>query len=120
MVLGEYLLIINKKGEFSLKGFAIFLYVVAFGLVVFGLITMFNYGDYNVDTNPLGSQTGHIVGGDAYNYTIIALRGAGLITAGVVVAVIGNGLIALESLNQRSTTSALNEIKSDITSSTSL
>lgn len=49
---------------------------------------MFTYGDADA-----GDYTGHIVGGDAYNYIIIGVRGVGLIGVGVVSALIGTGLL---------------------------
>jgi hypothetical protein len=45
-----------------------------------------------------GNYAAHIVGGDAYNYIIIGIRGTGLICAGIISALISNGFILL-SLN---------------------
>jgi hypothetical protein len=59
-------------------GFAVLLVLAAAGFTLGGLNTMYSY-----DT-----ETGQIVGGDAYNYIIIATRGVGLIAAGIACAVL--------------------------------
>lgn len=65
---------------------AIVLYLAAIGCAIYGVYTMFTYGDYD-------DEIGHIVGGDAYNYIIIGIRGSGLIGVGVLAAIIGTGLL---------------------------
>ncbi|MGH9943860.1 MAG: hypothetical protein ACRD9R_16065, partial [Pyrinomonadaceae bacterium] len=51
-----------------------------------GLHTMYSY-----EANP----SARIVGGDAYNFIIIAARGTGLICAGIVSALLGNAFLLL-------------------------
>lgn len=62
--------------------------------IVFGWWRMYRYDEF----------TDKIVGGDAYNYAIIATRGAGIITAGVglgVLAVLFVGLAIAERMAAR-------------------
>ena len=66
-------------------GWGWFFLVVAMLLVGVGFYTMFTYDSIRGE--------GKIVGGDAYNYIIIATRGVGFISAGVVSALIGVGAI---------------------------
>jgi hypothetical protein len=55
------------------------LFLIAAGLfTLYGLVEMYKYGPDD-----------KVVGGDAYNYIIMAGRGTGLICAGVVSALIG-------------------------------
>lgn len=63
--------------------------LVITGLVIinYGFYTMYTYGDGTVD------MTGHIVGGDAYNFIIIGIRGLGWIVSGAA-AFIGGSVIA--------------------------
>lgn len=51
-------------------------------LAIVGIVTMYNYE----------ADSARIVGGDAYNFIIIATRGTGLICAGIVSALIGCAL----------------------------
>lgn len=71
-----------------MKKLPLLLFAVAIALVGVGFYVMFSYGDYS-DSNLLGNTAGHIVGGDAYNYIIIAVRGTGFMLAGVVSALLG-------------------------------
>ncbi len=57
---------------------------VALILTAVGFYVMFTYRGY-------GDGPGRIVGGDAYNYIIIANRGIGFISAGMVSALLGIG-----------------------------
>lgn len=41
---------------------------------------------------------GHIVGGDAYNFIIIALRGLGFIVTGLIFTVVGSILLIYDLL----------------------
>lgn len=50
--------------------------VASVALTWLGFHTMYTYGDGTND------MTGHIVGGDAYNYIIIGIRGLGFVVAG--------------------------------------
>ncbi len=52
-----------------------------------GLNTMYEYGDAQ-----------KIVGGDAYNYIIIANRGIGQVCVGIVSAVVGIGFVLVGTL----------------------
>lgn len=63
------------------------LIVNAFGWAGVGLNTMYEYGDAQ-----------KIVGGDAYNYIIIANRGIGQICVGIVSAVIGSAFVLAGTL----------------------
>lgn len=81
-----------------MKGLSVFLYIVSLGLVIFGFITAYHYGDYNSDYNSSGSMFGHVVGGDAYNYTIMAGRGALWAIAGLVTTVIASALLIVEAV----------------------
>ncbi|OZQ76853.1 hypothetical protein [Paenibacillus sp. VTT E-133291] len=83
-----------------MKGWSILLYVVSLGLVIFGLVTTFHYGDYNADYNTTGSMFGHIVGGDAYNYTIIATRGVVLLIAGLIAALAASALLIVNAIQE--------------------
>jgi hypothetical protein len=65
---------------------AFLLYIIAVGLVGFGFFTMFAYGGRDLYGDP---GLGMVVGGDAYNYIIIGVRGAGFIVAGGVSALLG-------------------------------
>jgi hypothetical protein len=60
--------------------------LAAIGLVIAGFAVAFTY-----DANAFSGQRGRVVGGDAYNYIIIGVRGAGFIGAGVVSALLGVG-----------------------------
>jgi hypothetical protein len=51
--------------------------LIAVLFAVFGVWEMYSYG-----------ESDKIVGGDAYNYTIIAARGTGLICCGIISALI--------------------------------
>lgn len=64
----------------------------AIGLALYGFFTMYAY------TKQYASiSIGHIVDGDAYNYTIIAIRGVGWICAGIISAIIGSILVICSS-----------------------
>lgn len=63
---------------------AVLFYLIAVGLAGWGVFTMFAYSP-----DPLGAGWGQIVGGDAYNFQIIATRGVGFVAAGIVSALIG-------------------------------
>lgn len=72
----------------KLKVSAVIFYIASIIFVINGLNTMYTYGESDSYRSP-----GHIVGGDAYNYIIIGVRGSGLIGVGITAAVIGTGLL---------------------------
>jgi hypothetical protein len=74
-----------------LKQIIALFYIVAVGLAIYGVIMMFNY-----DTS---DGTGVIVGGDAYNFIIIAVRGVGIVCTGIISALIATGLAVYDSKN---------------------
>lgn len=84
-----------------LKNISYVLYVVSVIFLVFGFITMYNYGDYNSETNIFGNKAGHIVGGDAYNYIIIGIRGVGIILCGLLFSIVASTLIIIESIRNK-------------------
>lgn len=92
----------------KLRATAVILYLISVGFVIYGLYTMFTYGD--ADSY---DYTGHIVGGDAYNYIIIGVRGAGLILVGVVSAIIGNGFISWSKVSPEEPVVSYNTDKSN-------
>jgi len=78
----------------GVKGWVVTLYVVAVGLAAYGVFYMLAYDSE--------SGVGTLVGGDAYNYIIIAVRGVGVICTGVVVALIATGVAVYDARNPRS------------------
>lgn len=64
---------------------------IAGALTLIGFYTMFTYQATASDFGDPGP--GQIVGGDAYNYIIIAVRGVGFIAAGGVSALVGVGAL---------------------------
>lgn len=78
-----------------MKGWPKFLYALSVLSIIIGFIVMYHYGDYNEDYNSDGSMFGHTVGGDAYNYIIMGLRGLGFMAAGLISAVIATGLLIM-------------------------
>ncbi|WP_442601201.1 hypothetical protein [Paenibacillus sp. KN14-4R] len=93
---------VNESGSTSstsLKSASILLYLMSIILIIVGFIVMFHYGDYKSDDIfSSGSKFGHIVGGDAYNYIIIGIRGVGFIVTGFVVTVIASTLLIIDTL----------------------
>ncbi|USB34272.1 hypothetical protein [Paenibacillus sp. YPG26] len=81
-----------------MKGIAVILYLIAAGLLIFGIVTMYHYGDYNSGYNLSGSKAGHIVGGDAYNYIIIATRGVGLIVAALISSLVASTIFIIDAI----------------------
>lgn len=86
-----------------LKNLSVLFYFAAAVLVTIGFIVMFTYGDYDPDSYfSDGSTFGHIVGGDAYNYIIIGIRGLGFITTGLIATVIASVLLVVEAISNKS------------------
>ncbi|OMD12032.1 hypothetical protein [Paenibacillus odorifer] len=81
-----------------MKRWSVFLYIISVALIIFGFITTYHYGDYNSDYNTSGSMFGHVVGGDAYNYTIMATRGVVLLIAGLISAVVASALLIVNAI----------------------
>jgi hypothetical protein len=72
----------------GLKFLVVMFYIGAIALVTYGLITMLHYPYYSsYDTE---TPMNHFVEGDAYNYIIMAGRGAGFIILGGFIGIIGN------------------------------
>jgi hypothetical protein len=84
-----------------LRSFSYLFYAVSLALLVYGAITMFYYGDYSAETNISGSKAGHIVGGDAYNYIIIGIRGVGIILGGLLFSVVASALVIIEAIRNK-------------------
>jgi hypothetical protein len=79
------------------KVLAGYLYIQAISLMLWGIYTIYNYG--SGDKYDAGGLAGHVVVGDAYNYQIIALRGIGWISAGLVWAVIAAAMSVVTAIN---------------------
>lgn len=76
---------------------AVFLVLGVF-LVAAGFFVMFAYNEQpEYSLNP---GMGQIVGGDAYNYIIIATRGVGFICAGGVSSLLGVSLLLVSVLRE--------------------
>lgn len=82
------------------KIISIILYIVAIIFVITGFVVMYHYGDYDAELN-IGSTFGHIVGGDAYNYIIIGIRGLGFILTGLIASVIASTLLICDVLQNK-------------------
>jgi hypothetical protein len=68
------------------------LFLIGAGLfTLFGLVEMYKYGPDD-----------KVVGGDAYNYIIMASRGTGLICAGVVSALVGVAVAVFDLTDKQS------------------
>jgi hypothetical protein len=68
------------------------LFLIAAGLfTLFGLVEMYKYGPDD-----------KVVGGDAYNYIIMAGRGTGLICAGIVSALVGVAVAVFDLTDKQS------------------
>ncbi|MDN3956216.1 hypothetical protein [Sporolactobacillus laevolacticus] len=78
----------SKEG---LKALIFLFYLVTIGFVVTGLVFGFYYPNYDSELD-LGSTFNHTVGGDAYNYIIMAGRGLLWIGMAIVTAIIGAAL----------------------------
>lgn len=77
----------------TLKSIVLTFYFIAICSIIFGIITTYYYP--NASTDPLtgdstGSTFNHVVGGDAYNYVIMGLRGLVWIVIGFISALIGS------------------------------
>jgi multisubunit Na+/H+ antiporter MnhB subunit len=90
------------KPEPSVAAFntAVILYGASLILVAIGFYVMYHYGDYNEDVG-FGDKAGHVVGGDAYNYIIIGLRGLGYMISGLLSAVVGSAFLIVDRLNKK-------------------
>lgn len=75
----------------TFKGLITLLYLATIGLVITGLVFGFYYPDYDSELD-LGSTFNHTVGGDAYNYIIMASRGLLWIGMAIITAIIGAAL----------------------------
>lgn len=68
------------------------LFLIGAGLfTLYGLVVMFKYGPDD-----------KVVGGDAYNFIIMAGRGTGLICAGVVSALVGAAIAIFDLTDKQS------------------
>jgi hypothetical protein len=93
----------TKSNAEFLKGISIISYVISLGLVIAGLVITYYYPSYDSNLN-IGNKFNHVVGGDAYNYIIIGVRGLGLITIGVGFAIVGSAFLIsyyLKGLNRK-------------------
>jgi hypothetical protein len=86
-----------------MKKISITLFILSVGCVLLGFVVAFHYGDYDEKYNTLGSQFGHVVGGDAYNYIIIGIRGLCLIAVGMYIAIVACGISIYDLLLSKST-----------------
>jgi|GEM_PF-2680118 len=81
-----------------MKAWIVTLYIVAIGLAAFGVYTMLAYDS--------DEGVGVLVGGDAYNYIIIAVRGVGFICTGIISALIATGIAVYDARNEQQTVTA--------------
>ncbi|MCU6709288.1 hypothetical protein M6D81_11280 [Paenibacillus sp. J5C_2022] len=72
-----------------MKAWMIVLYIAAVGFAIAGFYVMFYYDADDMSTK--------IVGGDAYNYIIIGVRGVGIICVGIISALIATGMAIYDS-----------------------
>lgn len=79
--------------SFNLKKISYIFYAVAVLFTIIGFVVMYHYG------NEYESDFGHVVGGDAYNFIIIGIRGIGFIITGLISCVIGSTLLIYNALN---------------------
>lgn len=96
-----------------LKLASILLYAVSIGLVATGFVFMFHYGDYDEKYNTFGSKFGHVVGGDAYNYIIIGVRGLGFIVTGLISALAASTLLVIDVISKKNALSQNIQHRSD-------
>lgn len=75
----------------AFKGVIAIFYLATISLVITGLVFGFYYPDYDSELD-LGSKFNHTVGGDAYNYIIMAGRGLIWIGMAIITAIIGGVL----------------------------
>ncbi|GGL55648.1 hypothetical protein [Sporolactobacillus putidus] len=80
-------------------------YLIALGCIVFGIVTAYYYPDQQKDLlgNPTGSIFNHVVGGDAYNYIIMGLRGLVWIVIGFISAIIGSTCAIIRGVHKSDT-----------------
>ncbi len=91
-----------------MREFSAFLAVVFFVTAIIfagvGLNTMYSYE---------GNYSAHVVGGDAYNFIIIAARGTGLICAGIVSALLGNAFLLFAIFSKRTRSRVTNTVTAE-------
>jgi hypothetical protein len=89
-----------------MKAWMIILYMAAIGFAVAGIYVMFYYDPEDLSTK--------IVGGDAYNYIIIGVRGVGLICVGIISSLIATGIAIYDSKNDAASTSISPNVDSSV------
>jgi hypothetical protein len=75
----------------AFRGWMFFFYLLSLGSIIFGIVAAYFYPEYDSSIG-IGNSFNHIVGGDAYNYTIMATRGLLWVCVGLTCAVIGASL----------------------------
>jgi hypothetical protein len=90
----------KKSIKLDYKKIAIILYIIAVIFIITGFVIMYYYGDYDAELN-IGNKFGHIVGGDAYNFIIIGIRGLGFIMTGLTVSLLGSTLLIYDVLQNK-------------------
>lgn len=87
-----------------MKIFANVLFTLAAILLVVAFIVAFQYGDYDSEYSFINDgfwdKMGHVVGGDAYNYIIMASRGVLFGVASLVCALVGSVIYITSYLAQ--------------------
>ncbi|WP_051617963.1 hypothetical protein [Desulfofundulus thermocisternus] len=78
----------------NLKFLSFLSYGLAALFIITGFVVMYHYSE-----DSFGA--GHIVGGDAYNLIIIALRGLGYIITGLAFTVVGSILLIYDLLHKK-------------------
>lgn len=76
-----------------MKQASYFFFLLSCVLLITGFIVAYHYGDYSAEYSSLHDSSwdkmGHVVGGDAYNYIIMGMRGILYGVASLVFAIIG-------------------------------
>lgn len=89
----------------TLESIMLTFYFLALCSIVFGIVTAYYYPDQQKDLlgNPTGSTFNHVVGGDAYNYIIMGLRGLVWIVIGFISAIIGSTCAIIRGVHKSDT-----------------
>ncbi|MEK5086851.1 hypothetical protein MKY98_07940 [Paenibacillus sp. FSL M8-0228] len=87
-----------------MKQASYFFFLLSFVLLITGFVVAYHYGDYNAEYSSLYDSSwdkmGHVVGGDAYNYIIMGMRGILYGVASLVFAIIGCFFFIMDRLGE--------------------